>query len=233
MGRIGHMRRIGHTKRALTLGAVLALALCACIMPSVAFGLTIEIPVAIDEGGVAVIVPDDGSPAPRNLEIAVEDQEEVPFSIDIYSPGTYNYTIHVKDEGEEGVQYDKTVYVAAVSVFAGEEDTMYGVVTISKEDEPDKPETIHFTSNVRSAHRDPNGDDPSGSGSPVPGGSQDGSAGSGGSGAAGQPKTGDSSNLELYLLVSTFASAGLFALSVVYAVSTRKQIRQRQACRCR
>ena len=42
------------------------------------------------------------------------------------------------------------------------------------------------------------------------------------------PKTGDDSKMEMYFLFAMIASAGLFALSVVYMIDTQKMIKNRK-----
>lgn len=228
--------------------------LCLIAAPAYASArITVTIPVTIEGGGVAVMVPGGGSPSPEEGELSVEPGKQAQFSIPVEKPGTYGYEIAVKDEGEENVVYDKTVYVATVSVFDNGGESPSWTVTLSKAGSEEKPESVHFAmksmagdpGSTPADNTEPDGssesaDDEPGSDSEQDEGADDGAddddvkadgtdARTSSSGS--NPKTGDSSNLERYLLISVAASAGLFALALVYAVSTRRLSEKRRSIR--
>ena len=259
---------------ALMMALAAAALLCGAGLAFAAEPVSVKIPVTIEEGGIAVMAPVGDAPAPETAELALDDGERGAFEIALGTPGTYGYTVRIKDEGIENVEFDTTVYTATVAVFADEGSGMYAMVTVAKTGAEDKPEMLMFANKGRQAALHPGGsndpakpddpDDPGGSDDPDnpggsddpdnPGGSNDpddpgsnpddpgkgnndpdkdngqtavgttdSSASSTGSGAKStNPRTGDSSNLEFYLLMAAAASAGLFLLSLVFALSVRK-----------
>ncbi len=59
-----------------------------------------RIPVTIEGGGIAVIVPTVNSPIPDKTEITVKDGETGCFIIHITEPGTFSYIISVEKESQ-------------------------------------------------------------------------------------------------------------------------------------
>lgn len=195
-------------KRLLVIVILALVALGAMPSLGLAEGITVSVPVTVAGGGVAVMTSEEGAPAPEATELHLADGEKGAFVIPIAEPGNYDYTAQVKDEGKPNVTYDKTVYTIAVAAFVKDDGTLGATVVLYDRETGKKPEAVSFVNKTTSS---PSGGD---SGSKTQGGAKH------------QPKTGDNAELEKNLLISMFASAGLFGLSLVYAAFTKKMTRR-------
>ena len=182
----------------------------------------VDVWVDIENGGTAVMTNENNSPPPEESRITVEPDSTEVFHIVFTEPGTFSYTVRVEPD-ERDIEFDTSVYTLQVYVleedgvlrstvvvynyYSGEKYAPYDPqsgepLTVAFSNSPDKPED-----------------------SPVVGPDDPHGGGNGGSGtSSGQPKTGDDTMLALYLIAAILASAGLFALSILYYIFVDKFI---------
>lgn len=178
----------------------------------------IEIPVTIDNGGSAVIVTQVNSPVPRSTTLQVEDGEEGRFIIDFTEEGDFSYILMVLPD-ERNITYDRTVYTANIHV-TEINGALSCVVVIYNNTTGMKPDAVHFE-NVLAPPTEP----PTAAPTTVPATTPATEPAS----SARQPRTGDDTRMELYLLLAVLASAGIFALSVAYTVDTNRLYKKEQS----
>lgn len=239
-------------RRLLSICTLVLVILCGMARVAFAESAVAEIPIAVTGGGTVVMTPKDDAPAPTSAELHFADEGQKSFFVKLTSPGTYVYTVSVKDEGVAGVTYDSTIYELEVWAYINDDGTLGARIVAHRDGSDEKYAGYEGTdSGTTSQSRalaflnrhtaSPHDDDPdsggddsgdtsgggtSGGTSQVRQGEDAGSSGSTSSGTNSHPKTGDDSELEKYLLVSFGASAGLLAVSIIYAASTRRLARK-------
>ena len=217
--------------------SVLALALL-CFPPlsaGAAEATTIEIPVEIEQGGTAIIITEVNCPLPEKSSIEVPNGMTENIKITFTEPGYYNYTVRTEEKTDVG--YSPAFFRIQVAVTNKKDGSLQAVAVISREDIDTKsdvckfvvaePQPTEVASNPAEETLPTDPDSTSGT-QPVtnpdsPSGTQPPTAPQKNPPTS-RPKTGDDSMLDLYLFICIVASAGLFALSVAYTVSTNKLI---------
>lgn len=229
---------------AFSLALIMMLAVC-CAPIGAAEAAGVDIWVNIINGGTAVIITEVNCPLPDKSKITLEDGQSEAFHIDFTEEGTYSYLVKIEPDERE-ISFDDTVY--NVKVFVSEENgklytsiLIYNTksgnkyapqgsgddpcsVTFSNSTEPPAPTsssepTLPAENTEPGTDREPT--DPDGGGNPSQTDKPDNSS----SGGSSQPKTGDDSRLDFYLLLAILASAGLFMLSVFYYRSVMKELK--------
>lgn len=179
---------------------------------SAAKGVSVDIPVEIEGGGTAIITSEVNCPLPKTSSIDVENGMTEHINIPFDQPGTYSYTI--KTDQVDGIYYAPDYYTAKIMVAVNEDGSLYTVTVLTKDKSDLKPDVCKFTSSTKekTTEKEP-ATTSSGEQRKDP--------------PTSRPKTGDDGMLDIYLLICIFASAGLFALSVSYTVSTNRIIKSR------
>ena len=183
----------------------------------------VDIPVVIDGGGTASIIPAVNCPPPTERSIRVDNGRTGHFYIDFTEPGEYHYTIKaVFSEGGNEREADET-FRLDVTVYAREDGTLYTVSVINSNRTTKKLDQVRFTDTPETTTRPPEDTTrpPEGTTRPPEGTTTPTTTRS-------TPRTGDESNLTRYVLIAMASSAGLFGLALLYAVNTKKLIREDQ-----
>ncbi|MBR1535297.1 MAG: hypothetical protein IJ639_13100 [Ruminococcus sp.] len=189
-----------------------------CLQPftaSAAQAALVEIPVEIEGGGTAVIIPEVNCPVPDQTSIEVSNGLTENINITFSEAGEYSYTIRV--ESKDGLYYSPAYYIASVTVRKNADGKLYAMTVLTKSDSDYKPDACAFT-RAEKPSVDPTQSEPTEAVTPTQPQKNP---------PTSRPKTGDDSMLDLYLLICILASGGLFALSVIYLVSTNRLIGKR------
>ena len=186
----------------------------------------VDIWVDIDNGGTAVMTTENNSPPPEESRITVEADKTEAFHVVFTEAGTFSYTIRVEPD-ERDIEFDNSVY--EIQVYIVEEDgilqsmiVVYNYYSGEKyapyDPQSGEPLTVAFANAPEKPNDKPidGPDDPGGGGNG--GNNSGGNGGNSGGLPIGQPKTGDDNMLGLYLITAILASAGLFALSILYYI---------------
>ena len=197
----------------------------------------VDIWINIENGGTAIMTTENNSPLPEESRITVDTDSTEAFHIVFTEAGTFSYNVSVEPD-ERDIQFDSTVY--NIQIYVVEEDgVLHAVVVVYNtgsgqkyapyDPEAGEPLSVAFAN----APDMPNGkpvdgtDDPSGGDGGTNNGGSGGSSGSSGGLPIGQPKTGDDTMLGFYLIAAILASAGLFALSILYYIYVVKFVARR------
>lgn len=200
-----------------------------------------RIPVTIEGGGIAVIVPTVNSPIPNETEITVKDGETGCFIIHITEPGTYSYIISVEKEVSGAKRYTPEYYDAIVSGLVNDEGELYTVTTVTRRGGDNKTDLAEFKvdkgwepeGTTVSGGETTTGPTPPDTITPPPGTTEPGTRTESTTGITTEystdrdsstPNTGDDTKLDLYLILAIAASAGLFALSAKFYTDTKRLI---------
>ena len=200
-----------------------------CLLPFTAFAAeaeSVSIPVEIEGGGTAEIISEVNCPLPKESSLEVQDGATENINISFTTPGDYKYTIQANTK--EGLYYSPEYYTATVAVRADNSGKLTSTVILTKAGSDYKPDKCLFTI----------ADEPSEATETVATQPTDTNTGTGThtDTDAGQtpknpptsrPQTGDDSMLDIYLLICIAAAGGLFALSVIYSVSTERLIKRK------
>ena len=185
--------------------------------------------------GTVVMEAVDDAPLPNRT--VFEGVSAGKFEIAFSHPGEYCYKVYQKSGTEQDVTYDSTVYEVCIAVFVNENGTLYSVVAVNIENSSRKSEDIEFIntpaqSSVPTQPVEPTSpseptepDTPTQTDSPtVPDKpNEPTTAGSNGT----PPKTGDSNQLVLWILMMVLSVIGITVTSVSYkATSDRSKKRK-------
>ena len=163
-----------------------------------------DIPVKVEGGGTVSITSEVNCPVPNAERLELKKGETGHFIINFTRPGEYIYNITVINEDEDFI-YTPQYYAVHVSVMVNEDGSMYTVTTLKKENSFAKSDTAEFKRTERTSAAPP--------------------ATTAAEETPHQPRTGDDTNLEKYVIASIAASAGLFAVSLLYAYDTKRLLR--------
>ncbi len=163
-----------------------------------------DIPVRVEGGGTVVMTSEVNCPAPKANRLELNKGETGHFIITFQRPGEYVYNIAVQNENE-AFEYTPAYYTVHVSVLVNEDGSMYTVTTLSKEKSFAKSDEAKFTRTEKTTGTPPTT-------TPT-------------ENTPHQPRTGDDTNLEKYVVASILASAGLFLVSLLYAYDTKRLLR--------
>lgn len=234
-------------KRTAIIGMILSILLCLlCPSAYAAEEAAAQIPIEIEGGGTAVVIPQVNSPVPVRSSLDIGNGMTEEAAITFTEPGNYSYTIKASDK--DGTYCLPEYYTADVSVMVGDDGALYAVTVLSASGSDSKPAECIFKASVDPSGIIPSDQDDTKSSpppdtKPTPGStqSQPGSApqpsqqpqpgqvtvsdDAGSSSDISRPKTGDDGMLDLYLLVCITASTGLFLLSVMYYRSVGRLIK--------
>ena len=170
------------------------------------------IPVTIEGGGTATIIPEVNSPLPKEGTIWVDNGRTGRFYIEFTEPGVYHYTITAEFSEDGKMQKADEVFRLTVEVYAKKDGTLYTVSTINSNRTPEKEDQVRFQKTPQTTTQpDIPSSPPTTSTTPK---------------KPGTPRTGDESGLTRYVLVAMLSSAGLFLLALMYTLNTNKLIRE-------
>ena len=203
-----------------------------CLLPFTAFAAeaeSVSIPVEIEGGGTAEIISEVNCPLPKESSLEVQDGATENINIGFSAPGDYKYTIQANTK--EGLYYSPEYYTATVAVRADNSGKLTSTVILTKAGSDYKPDKCLFTiadepseatETVATQPTDTDTDTDTNTGT---GTHTDTDAGQTPKNPpTSRPQTGDDSMLDIYLLICIAAAGGLFALSVIYSVSTERLI---------
>lgn len=192
----------------------LLLLICSAGVAFAADAAGAEIPVEIDGGGTAYMIPEVNSPLPTEHELCVDNGRTGRFYIAFTEPGEYHYTIKAAFSEPGGEAAAEETFRVTVTVLARADGTLETIVVITSSASAEKQTLIRF--------RKPTAPAPTTPGTPVTPGTP------GTPGKPGTPNTGDESHLTRYLLIATASAAGLFCLAVLYTFNTNKLIKKEE-----
>jgi pilin isopeptide linkage protein len=213
-------------KKILIFYFLLVINLVAYAFPVAAYEpVNVDIWVDIVGGGTVEITPEVNSPLPEKSNITLEDGNSGAFHIAFDEIGDYTYTIKTIPD-KRNIIYDSTVY--SVKCYVRDDNGKLFVTTIIYRTDSDKKyesnDAKHKVSvSFKNILAPPNDDvettvSKKDNETDDPGEERTYSNEESGS----KPKTGDNSQLEIYLIVCMLSSACLFALSVAYYRNTNK-----------
>lgn len=200
-----------------------------------------KVPVTIEGGGTAVIVPTVNSPIPTETEIYVKDGHTGYFIIYITEPGTYSYIISVVKEASSGKRYTPEYYDVVVSGLVNDAGELYTVTVVTRRGGDNKTDLAEFKVDKGWEPDETTVPDdesttvppPPGTTSPPPGETEPNPNTEPTTGITTEyhterdsstPNTGDDTKLDLYLILAIAASAGLFALSLKFYTDTKRLV---------
>ena len=167
-----------------------------------------EIPVVIDGGGTAYMIPENNSPLPVESAVKVNNGRTGRFHIDFTESGEYYYTIKAEFSENGQTQAANEVFALTVNVFEKKDGTLYTVSVIKNNRTSKKESQVRFQKPPEITTQPKTPKTPKTPRRP------------------GTPRTGDESNLLHYVLISEAASVGLFLLALLYTMNTNKLIRE-------
>ena len=176
-----------------------------------------DIPVVIEGGGTATMIPEVNCPLPAERSIRVDNGRTGHFNIQFTEPGEYHYTIKaVFSAGGEERAADEE-FRLAVTVTAREDGSLYTVSVINGSKSANKQAQVRFSEMPETTTQPPETTTrPPDTSTTVPTTTP----------KPGTPRTGDESHLTEYLMIATLSAAGLFAMALLYAVNTKKLIKE-------
>lgn len=212
----------------LLTGAVTLVTLC--LLPFSAFAAeaeSVSIPVEIEGGGTAEIISEVNCPLPKSSSLEVRDGATENINISFSVPGDYEYTIQA--ETKEGLYYSPEYYTATVAVRADNSGKLTSTVILTKAGSNYKLDRCRFViAEKQSDESEANAvTQPADTAQPTDTAQSAGTAQSPKDPPTSRPKTGDDGMLDIYLMICILAAGGLFALSVIYSVSTERLIKRK------
>lgn len=209
-------------------GAVTLVTLC--LLPFSAFAAeaeSVSIPVEIEGGGTAEIISEVNCPLPKSSSLEVRDGATENINISFSVPGDYEYTIQA--ETKEGLYYSPEYYTATVAVRADNSGKLTSTVILTKAGSNYKLDRCRFViAEKQSDESEANAvTQPADTAQPTDTAQSAGTAQSPKDPPTSRPKTGDDGMLDIYLMICILAAGGLFALSVIYSVSTERLIKRK------
>ena len=173
-----------------------------------------DIPVVIDGGGTAYMIPEVNSPLPTDNAIRVDNGRTGHFYINFTEPGEYHYTITARFSDADGERDADETFRLTVTVYEREDGVLYTVAVINSNQNEGKPDLVRFRETPEPSTEPPTEPSTEPPTTPPP------------PGPPGTPRTGDESHLTRYVLAAMMASAGLFGLALLYTVNTDKLIKK-------
>lgn len=212
----------------LLTGAVTLVTLC--LLPFTAFAAeaeSVSIPVEIEGGGTAEIISEVNCPLPKESSLEVQDGATENINISFTTPGDYEYT--VKAEAKDGLYYSPEYYTATVAVRADNSGKLTSTVILTKAGSNYKLDRCRFViAEKQSDESEANAvTQPADTEQPTDTAQSAGTAQTPKDPPTSRPKTGDDGMLDIYLMICILAAGGLFALSVIYSVSTERLIKRK------
>jgi len=209
-------------------GAVTLVTLC--LLPFTAFAAeaeSVSIPVEIEGGGTAEIISEVNCPLPKESSLEVQDGATENINISFSVPGDYEYTIQA--ETKEGLYYSPEYYTATVAVRADNSGKLTSTVILTKAGSDYKLDRCRFViAEKQSDESEANAvTQPADTEQPTDTAQSAGTAQTPKDPPTSRPKTGDDGMLDIYLMICILAAGGLFALSVIYSVSTERLIKRK------
>ena len=201
-------------KTTLSLLTGILLLVASCLFPltaSAAGTLTVSIPIEIEGGGTAIVIPEVNCPVPEQTSIEVANGTTEHIKIVMSEPGSYIYTIQA--ETKDSLYYSPAYYTASVSVRTDSSGELTATVLLTNPDSDYKPDSCRFALTEKPSDA-PETVDETQPVTPLPAKNP----------PTSRPKTGDDSMLDIYLLICIVASGGLFLLAVVYLVATNRML---------
>lgn len=193
-----------------------------CMFPlsaSAAQTVSAAIPVEIEGGGTAIVISEVNCPLPESSSVEVQDGMTENINIKFTEQGNYFYTIQADAQNES--YYSPEYYTASVDVKKDVSGWLTATVVLAKANSDYKPDKCLFTiadepseatETVETQPTDTDTDTDTDAGQTPK------------NPPTSRPQTGDDSMLDIYLLICIAAAGGLFALSVIYSVSTERLI---------
>ena len=201
-----------------------------CMFPFSAFAaetVSVSIPIEIEGGGTAEIISEVNCPLPKESSLEVQDGATENINISFTTPGDYKYTIQANTK--EGLYYSPEYYTATVAVRADNSGKLTSTVILTKAGSNYKPDRCRFViAEKQSDESEVNAvTQPADTEQPTDTAQSAGTAQSPKDPPTSRPKTGDDGMLDIYLMICILAAGGLFALSVIYSVSTERLIKRK------
>ena len=193
-----------------------------------------DIPVCIEGGGTAYIIPEVNSPLPTQDSIRVDNGRTGHFYIHFTETGIFHYSVTAgfPRNGEEIPSQE--VFRLKITVYE-QGGMLQTVTTLGSNLSTTKPDLIFFRETSETVEKydksipyviseentlsPPTAEDAAESGEE--------SSDSGLFGFFKAPKTGDESHLIDYLLAAIASSAGLFGLGLLYTINTNRLIKRK------
>ena len=183
-----------------------------------------EVAVEISQGGTVVIIPEVNCPVPEKTELKLSDGEIGKLDIYFTDVGVYHYTVKIEPDKRKLIfddrEYRLEIHITdedgqlKTTVIVYTDDGKYSSHSSSPGQGGFGPERILF-SNIKR-------------GEPVPPEPPTEPAEETTTSSKNRnPKTGDDSKMEQYFVIAMLASAGLFALSVVYMIDTNRMLKKK------
>ena len=198
-----------------------------CLLPFTAFAAeaeSVSIPVEIEGGGTAEIISEVNCPLPKESSLEVQDGATENINIGFSAPGDYKYTIQANTK--EGLYYSPEYYTATVAVRADNSGKLTSTVILTKAGSNYKPDRCRFVI----AEKQSDESEANAVTQPADTAQSAGTAQTPKDPPTSRPKTaktGDDGMLDIYLMICILAAGGLFALSVIYSVSTERLIKRK------
>lgn len=104
----------------------------------------VDIPVTIDGGGTAYMIPEDNSPLPTEKSIQVDNGRTGRFHIDFTEPGEFRYTIRAVFSDDDGERPAKDTFHLTVTVRARADGSLYTVSVIHNAQTAEKTDAVRF-----------------------------------------------------------------------------------------
>lgn len=194
-----------------------------CLLPFTAFAAeaeSVSIPVEIEGGGTAEIISEVNCPLPKSSSLEVRDGATENINIGFSAPGDYKYTIQANTK--EGLYYSPEYYTATVAVRADNSGKLTSTVILTKAGSDYKLDRCRFVI----AEKQSDESEANAVTQPADTAQSAGTAQTPKDPPTSRPKTGDDGMLDIYLMICILAAGGLFALSVIYSVSTERLIKR-------
>lgn len=194
-----------------------------CLLPFTAFAAeaeSVSIPVEIEGGGTAEIISEVNCPLPKSSSLEVRDGATENINIGFSAPGDYKYTIQANTK--EGLYYSPEYYTATVAVRADNSGKLTSTVILTKAGSNYKLDRCRFVI----AEKQSDESEANAVTQPADTAQSAGTAQTPKDPPTSRPKTGDDGMLDIYLMICILAAGGLFALSVIYSVSTERLIKR-------
>ena len=221
-------------KTALSLLTCVIMLVTLCMFPlsaSAAQTVSAEIPVEIEGGGTAIVITEVNCPLPESSSVEVRGGMTENINIKFTEQGNYLYTIQADAQNES--YYSPEYYTASVDVRKDNSGWLTATVVLTKANSDYKPDKCLFmlaeepseaTETVATQPTDTDTDTNTDTGTNTGTGTHTDTGQTPKNPPTSRPQTGDDSMLDIYLLICIAAAGGLFALSVIYFVSTERLI---------
>ena len=175
--------------------------------------VSVDIPVVIDGGGTAYMIPEVNSPLPTENALRVDNGRTGHFHIDFTEAGEYHYTISAAFSRADGEAPANETFRLTVTVLDKGNGVLYAVAVINGDQFGEKTDLGRFRETPEPSTEPPT-DEPSSKPPEEPSVPP----------PSTPPRTGDESNLTRYVLLALASSAGLFLLALLYTLNTNKLI---------